>query len=159
MMRSLCLLLVTAAALTGCASVRSHQGYLTDPQLVSSVSPGVDNRASVERTLGRPTFMGQFDNNDWYYVGRELAQVAFGNPRAKEGTTLHVRFDAAGNVASAENIGLTRVASIHPVGDKTPTLGRDRNFFQDLFGNIGQVGSVGQGGGTADNPTGGGGNN
>ncbi|CAM3095002.1 Lipoprotein SmpA/OmlA domain-containing protein [Sphingomonas antarctica] len=158
-MRSLCLLFVTAAALSGCASVRTHQGYLTDPQLVASVQPGVDNRASVERALGRPTFMGQFDNNDWYYVGRELAQVAFGNPKPKEGTMLHVRFDPAGNVATAENLGLTRVVSIHPVGDKTPTLGRNRNFFEDLFGNIGQVGSVGQGGGTADNPTGGSGSN
>ena len=158
MMRLTTVLIATTALLGGCSSVRTHQGYLTDPQLVASVQPGVDNRASVERTLGRPTFAGQFDQNDWYYVGRELGAFGFGNPKAKEGTTLHVRFDANGNVASAEDLKLTRVASIHPVGDKTPTLGRNRNFFEDLFGNIGQVGSVGQGGGTADNPTGGGSN-
>ena len=39
-----------------------------------------------------------------------------------------------------------------PEGDKTPTLGRERGFFSELFGNIGRVGAVGQGGGTADNP-------
>ncbi len=155
MMRSFVLLLASTAALAGCSTVRSHQGYLTDPQLVATVQPGIDNRESVERTLGRPTFMGQFDNNDWYYVGRELRQVAFGNPSPKEGTMLHVRFDTKGDVVSADNLGLTRVVKVSPVGDKTPTLGRDRNFFEDLFGNIGQVGSVGQGGGTADNPTGG----
>ena len=155
MMRPISALLVPAALLAGCSSVRTHQGYLTDPQLVASVQAGVDNRASVERTLGRPTFVGQFDDKDWYYVGREMGALAFANPHPKEGTTLHVRFDGAGNVASSENLGLTRVVSIHPVGDKTPTLGRSSNFFQDLFGNIGQVGSVGQGGGTADNPTGG----
>src|SRR6476469_7401712 len=149
MMRPISVLLVTVALLGGCSSVRTHQGYLTDSQ------PGVDNRASVERTLGRPTFTGQFDQNDWYYVGREMGAIAFANPHPKEGTTLHVRFDAAGNVVSADDLKLTRIASIHPVGDKTPTLGRSRNFFEDLFGNIGQVGSVGQGGGTADNPTGG----
>ena len=75
MMRSFVLLLASTAALAGCSTVRSHQGYLTDPQLVATVQPGIDNRESVERTLGRPTFMGQFDNNDWYYVGRELRQV------------------------------------------------------------------------------------
>jgi outer membrane protein assembly factor BamE (lipoprotein component of BamABCDE complex) len=155
MMRPISVLLVTAALLGGCSSVRTHQGYLTDSQLVASVQPGVDNRASVERTLGRPTFTGQFDQNDWYYVGREMGAIAFANPHPKEGTTLHVRFDAAGNVVSADDLKLTRIASIHPVGDKTPTLGRSRNFFEDLFGNIGQVGSVGKGGGTADNPTGG----
>jgi outer membrane protein assembly factor BamE (lipoprotein component of BamABCDE complex) len=155
MMRPISVLVLTAALLSGCSSVRTHQGYLTDPQLIATVQPGVDNRASVERTLGRPTFVGQFDQNDWYYVGRELGALAFTTPRPKEGTMLHVRFDAAGNVASSENLGLTRVVSIHPVGDKTPTLGRNRNFFEDLFGNIGQVGSVGPTGGTADNPTGG----
>ncbi len=155
MMRPIPLLLATTALLAGCSSVRTHQGYLTDAQLIATVQPGVDNRASVERTLGRPTFVGQFDQNDWYYVGREMGALAFANPHPKEGTTLHVRFDAAGTVVSADDLKLARVASIDPVGDKTPTLGRNRNFFQDLFGNIGQVGSVGQGGGTADNPTGG----
>ncbi len=140
-MRPIPVLLVTAALLGGCSSVRTHQGYLTDTQLIATVQPGVDNRASVERTLGRPTFIGQFDQNDWYYVGRELGSLAFGTPKPKEGTTLHVRFDPTGNVVGAEDLKLTRLASIHPVGDKTPTLGRSRNFFQDLFGNIGQVGA------------------
>ena len=94
MMRPIPVLLVTAALLAGCSSVRTHQGYLTDTQLIATVQPGVDNRASVERTLGRPTFVGQFDQNDWYYVGRELGSIAFANPKPKEGTTLHVRFDA-----------------------------------------------------------------
>jgi outer membrane protein assembly factor BamE (lipoprotein component of BamABCDE complex) len=155
MMRPIPVLLATTALLAGCSSVRTHQGYLSDTQLVTTVQPGVDNRASVERTLGRPTFVGQFDQNDWYYVGREMGALAFTNPKPKEGTTLHVRFDPAGNVANVEDLKLTRVVTIHPVGDKTPTLGRSSNFFQDLFGNIGQIGSVGPGGGTADNPTGG----
>jgi outer membrane protein assembly factor BamE (lipoprotein component of BamABCDE complex) len=65
---------------------------------------------------------------------------------------LHVQFDASGNVVSVSKAGLEKIAAIRPSGDKTPTLGRNRSFFQDIFGNIGQVGSVGQGGDTADNP-------
>jgi hypothetical protein len=65
---------------------------------------------------------------------------------------LHVRFDEAGNVVAVERTGLERVASINPMGDKTPTLGRDRSFFEELFGGIGQVGSTGQSGQTTDNP-------
>ena len=48
------------AATSGCASIRDHRGYLVDTALVDSVQPGVDNRLSVERTLGRPTFASQF---------------------------------------------------------------------------------------------------
>ena len=44
------------------------------------------------------------------------------------------------------------VVNIDPVNDKTPTLGRESNLFQELFGNIGAVGQAGQSGQTSDNP-------
>ena len=148
-------LVLALGATAACSQVPGHQGYLADNTLVEAVQPGIDNRASVERTLGRPTFAGQFTDSDWYYVSRSTKQLAFALPRPTEQTVLHVRFDAAGNVAAVDKTGLEKIASISPVRAKTPTLGRDRSFFEDLFGNIGQVGSVGQGGGTADNPDGG----
>ncbi len=130
-----------ALAAGGCTKVRDFQGHLLDDTLVASVQPGVDTRDSVTATLGRPTFVGQFDQRDWYYVSRRTHQFAFATPRPKEQTVLHIRFDEAGNVASVQRTGLEQVASISPTGDKTPTLGRERSFFEELFGNIGQVGS------------------
>ena len=152
--RTLCFGVLVLLA-SGCSRVPGHQGFIIDQSLAQSVKPGIDNRASVEGTLGRPSFAGEFDASDWYYVSRDTRQLAFKMPKPSGQTILHVRFDGAGNVAAVEQIGLERVASIRPVGDKTPTLGRNRSFFQELFGNIGQVGSVGRGGGTTDNPDGG----
>jgi outer membrane protein assembly factor BamE (lipoprotein component of BamABCDE complex) len=140
---------------SGCSQVRGHQGYIADQVLLDAIKPGVDNRESVTKTLGRPTFTGQFDANDWYYVTRETRQLAFSLPKAKEQTIFHVRFDDAGNVATVDKSGAEKIASISPVRTKTPTLGKNRSFFEELFGNIGQVGSVGKGGTTADNPDGG----
>ena len=145
-------LILMAMAATGCAKVRGYQGYIADQALIDGVQAGVDNRASVERTLGRPTFVGQYETGDWYYVSRQTRQYAFTNPRPNIQTVLRVRFDAAGNVAAVDKAGVDRVVAIRPNGDKTPTLGKNSSFFEELFGNIGQVGSVGQGGGTADNP-------
>lgn len=136
----------------GCTRIRGRQGFLFDETLSASVQPGVDNRDSVTGTLGRPTFVGQFDQRDWYYVSRETRQLAFNSPQVSAQTVLHVRFDEAGNVASVDRTGLEKVASIDPSSDKTPTLGRDRSFFQELFGNIGTVGGVATGAGTSDNP-------
>ena len=137
----------------GCTRIRDHKGYVADLTLVASVQPGIDNRESVEHTLGRPSFAGQFDGGaTWYYVSRDTRQLAFSTPRPVSQIVLAVRFDPAGNVASVERSGLERVVTIHPDGDKTPTLGRHRGFFSELFGNIGQVGSVSQGGSTTDNP-------
>jgi outer membrane protein assembly factor BamE (lipoprotein component of BamABCDE complex) len=156
MMRARTLLLLSAALIaSGCARVPGHQGYIADQTLVAAIQPGVDNRASVEKTLGRPTFGGQFSDSDWYYVSRDTKQLAFALPRPSAQTVLHVRFDAAGNVTAVDKTGVERIASINPIKDKTPTLGRNRSFFQEVFGNIGTVGASGQGGTTADNPDGG----
>lgn len=143
-------LLVALAALPllgGCGQLRGHQGFIFDQTLASQILPGVDNRQSVERTLGRPTFTGQFGDSEWYYFARDTRQLAFANPRPTAQQVMRVKFDKSGNVAAVDFTGLDQVAKIDPEGDKTPTLGRNRTFFQDLFGNIGAVGAPGAGAG------------
>lgn len=137
--------LAAAMLLAGCQGVLAHKGAVIDPQLASSIQPGVDNKASVEKLLGRPSFNGEFTPNDWYYISRDTKQIGFANPRVRKQTTLHVTFDQAGNVTSVKETGKELVASIEPVKRKTPTLGRKRSFFEELFGNIGTVGAAGPG--------------
>jgi len=134
---------VVAVALTGCASVRAHKGAVIDPTLVSSIQPGVDNKDSVEKLLGRPSFTGEFTPNEWYYVSRDTAQYAFRNPRTLRQTVLLVKFDPAGNVASVGRTGKELVLNVNPTNRQTPTLGRKHGFFEELFSNIGQVGTPG----------------
>ena len=139
---------VAAAVLaTGCSSIVNHKGYLADEVVLRSVQPGVDNRTSVERTLGQPSFISQFGEPVWYYVSSTTSQKPFTTPKITAQSVLAVRFDAAGNVIAADRTGLDLVAYISPDDDETPTLGRERGFLEDLFGNIGQVGAGGIGGG------------
>lgn len=150
--RPLAALGLAAVLLTGCTSIRDHRGYVVDEVLVSAVQPGVDNRESVQGTLGRPTFTGQFSDRDWYYVSTQTKQLAFSSPRPTDQTVLHVRFTEAGTVESVQRTGLELARAIDPAGGRTPTLGSDRSFFEEIFGNIGAVGTRGQQGQTADNP-------
>lgn len=99
-MRSAALGAMLVAGLTGCASIKDHRGYIVDGPLLDSVSPGVDNRASVERTLGRPTFISQYGEKDWYYISTNTRQAAFSSPRTKEQLLVKVTFDDKGNVAT-----------------------------------------------------------
>ncbi len=158
--RALISLAAVAVALSGCTQLRTHQGYIIDQTLLDSVSIGIDNKASVERTLGRPTFSSQFgvadgrpsivtpeQATDWYYLSRQTRQLAFATPRATDQLLLRVRFDAIGNVVALDRTGVETVARISPESDKTPTLGREKSFFEELFGNIGSVGAPGAGGG------------
>lgn len=146
--------LAAAILMAGCAQTRSHKGVMLDPQLVNAIQPGVDNKDSVEKALGHPSFVGQFTPNDWYYVSRDVNQVAFRNPRVTKQTVMIVRFDPKGNVASVSRTGKELVMNIAPNHRETPTLGRKRSFFEELFGQIGQVGAPGLPG--QQNPGGGG---
>lgn len=145
------LLIVAAAAMavaaSGCAPLRSHQGYVVDADLLNAIQPGVDNRQSVLATLGQPSFAAQFNQGDWYYISRDSRNYAFNTPKAREQLTVQISFDQAGNVAAIRKSGVEQVASISPAKRTTPTLGRDRGFFADLFGNIGTVGAAGAGAG------------
>ena len=142
-----------ALASTGCSSIRESRGYVVDAALVNVVQPGIDNRQSVEATLGRPTFTSQFGEPTWYYVSSVTGRKPFVRPKIRQQQVLAVKFDAAGNVTSADRTGIEQVVYLSPDGDATPTLGRERGFLEDLFGNIGSVGS-GLGGGGAAGPGG-----
>ena len=141
-----------ATLLGGCTRIVGQQGHILDDTLVAAIQPGVDNRDSVAGTLGRPTFVGQFDQRDWYYVSRLTRQLAFNMPRPTQNNVLHIRFDEAGNVVQVERTGMELVVNIDPSNEETPTLGRERSLFEELFGNIGAVGQASQGTDTADNP-------
>ena len=127
---------MAAALVSGCMGIPAHRGAVLDDQLAAAIQAGVDNKASVERTLGRPTFTSGFGANDWYYLSRDTTLYAFRGPRVNKQTVLHVRFDQAGNVVSVQRRGGEQIVSVDPSNRKTPTLGRKRSFFEELFGNI-----------------------
>lgn len=134
--------LVGLAALPACSRMQNNIGYLVDEALVAEVKPGIDNRESVAKALGRPSIAGQWDNKTWYYVSRMTKQTAFLQPKPTQQSIIAITFDEKGNVASVNRRGLEQVANIDPVDDKTPTLGRESGVIEDLFGNIGRVGGV-----------------
>jgi len=141
--RSVAAIIGLGLALSACAGIRDHKGFVLDQTLADGIQVGVDNKDSVTKTLGRPTFTGQFDPNEWFYVSQDTRQFAFRDPRVTEQTVLRVQFDQAGNVTGVNKTGKELIASVDPSGDKTPTLGRKRSFFDELFGNIGTISQPG----------------
>lgn len=152
--RAIASLLALGLAASACAPLRSHQGYVIDADLVNSVQPGVDNRESVGRVLGRPTLVGQFEDDEWYYLSRDSRNYAFNNPRARSQTAIRITFDQSGTVKAIDRTGVEQIAQVSPTGKQTPTLGRERGFFEELFGNIGTVGAPGAGGAGGGGPGG-----
>ena len=135
--------LIGAALLGGCMGIRDHRGAVIDKELASAIQVGVDKKESVAKTLGRPSFVGQFNANDWDSVSRDTKSMPLRGVGVVDQTILHVRFDPAGNVAVVDRSGKEYMASIDPVDAKTPTLGRKKSFFEELFGNISSISQPG----------------
>ena len=144
-LRMAVLLAGAAAALPGCSAIRESRGYIIDPLLSEMIQPRIDNQQSVEGTLGRPTFTSQYGTPTWYYVSSITGMRPFNRPRIKDHSVIAVTFDEQGRVAEVRRTGAEQVVYLDPNGSKTPTLGRERGFLEDLFGNIGQVGGGGVG--------------
>ncbi|WP_353204604.1 outer membrane protein assembly factor BamE [Sphingomonas sp.] len=154
-MTAVALLAAVGLGASACVPLRSHQGYVVDPDLVNSVQAGTDTRQSVLAVLGKPSFTSEFNQGDWYYISRDARNFAYNNPRVREQVTLRISFDERGVVSAVRRSGVEQVASVSPSNKTTPTLGKKRSFFDELFGNIGTVGAVGGGQGGGNNNTGG----
>jgi outer membrane protein assembly factor BamE (lipoprotein component of BamABCDE complex) len=137
-----CLFSITGA----CTRIKDVKGYVSDDQLIATLQPGVDNKSSVQKTLGRPTMVSAVDPNRWYYVSQLTQQLAFFRPKPTMHQALAVSFDAKGNLLKADKLGLDQIVTVDASGDKTPTRGKDSSFWDNLFGNIGSY-SPGGGGG------------
>lgn len=146
-LRAAALVAAVTVLLPGCSAIRESRGYIVDPVLTDAIQPRIDNQQSVEGTLGRPTFTSQFGKPTWYYVSSITGQRPFNRPRIRVHNVLAVQFDENGRVVDVSRSGIEKVVFLDPNGNKTPTLGRERGFLEDLFGNIGQVGGGGLPGG------------
>ena len=133
-----------AVILAGCAQQSAqHKGVVLDPQLAAAIQPGVDNKDSVEKTarpaeLHRPV-----------HAQRLVLCLARHQPGRVPQSE---RDEADRNDRPLRPEGQRRLGSAHrqgagderrPERRKTPTLGRQQSFFEELFGNIGSVGAPG----------------
>lgn len=132
------LCLMAGLALSACGNSRMVRGYIFDKELANAIQPGVDNRQSVESTLGSPTIRATFDDNTWYYISTTVRVRPVFWPDAQEHRVMAVAFNDRGVVADVTNYDLGDMRDVNPVDDKTPTKGRKMNFFQQIFGGVGR---------------------
>lgn len=127
-----------ATALSGCTINQSQRGYVSDSELASAITPGIDNLNSVRDTLGNPTIMGTFDQSTWYYITTDTIQKSFFHEAATNHTVMVVKFDETGVVDNIQNLGLSDMENVSAVADSTPTRGKELGFWEQIFGNVGR---------------------
>ncbi len=142
---ALCLLAIGLSfGMTGCTPVVANRGNLIEPDRLERLKVGESRQSDVENILGPPTTRATFNPNIWYYIGQRTEKTAFFKPEIVSSKTLSLQFDESGLLASIDSIDPALAQNIEPAAGKTPTLGRDYGFFEQMLGNAARPGIPGK---------------
>jgi outer membrane protein assembly factor BamE (lipoprotein component of BamABCDE complex) len=122
--------------LAACAPTRQVHGYIPPPADIARITPGSDDAASVEETLGRPSSSGLLSDSAWYYVQSVIENYTYNPPRVVDRTVLAVNFDQNGIVTDITRYGLRDGRIVDLTNRTTETGGRTLGVLEQLFGNI-----------------------
>ncbi len=132
--------LVVLMLASGCVSVRSSHGYVLERgEEEVNARIGLDTKDSVLAKYGEPSMIGTFDQNAWYYLASFDQSRAFFRPRVTAREVVAFHFDQNGLVTSVDKIGLQDGIEVKVASRVTPTRGKELSFWEQVFGNIGQL--------------------
>ncbi len=123
---------------TACEPIRRTHGYAPRPGQLAEVKVGTDGKADVAGKIGRPTTVGAFDTDEWYYITRSTESRAFLEPRVVSQEVVVVAFSDSGVAESVDTYGLEDGRVVNLVTKTTPTRGKRLTFLQQLLGNVGR---------------------
>lgn len=135
---------VAAAAVAllaaACSPLQHTQGYTPRAEELESIVVGADTRQTVQAKLGRPSTLGSFDDDAWYYISIKTEQLAFYAPQVIDQTVVAIGFDETGAVSDVGRYGVEDGQVIDLVTRTTPTGGRRLTIIQQIFQNLGRFG-------------------
>ena len=127
-------------SLQACVSVRSSHGYVLERgEDALQAEIGLDTKESVLAKYGEPSMIGTFDRDAWYYLSSTDAARAFFKPEVTSRKVVAFHFDDAGKVQNVREYDMEDGEDLRLVQRETPTRGRELNFWEQVFGNIGQL--------------------
>ena len=123
--------------LSSCISQKEIHGNLPEAQLVSLLQIGKDNKETVSKILGQPTFSGALGDNSYYYVGTVNSKVAFLDPSVHEQYVLELNFDKSNKLSKIFIYDEKQTMNVAMSSLETKSSGQKETFFQSLLRNFG----------------------
>ena len=119
--------------LIACTPTIDQRGYLSDPELESTIKPGTDTKTSLQDRLGYASTTSNFGSDAWYYISSTEKQVAFFHPTILNRQILAIYFDKDGKVAGQRHFTLADGHVVSFETRETPARGRELTFLQQLL--------------------------
>ena len=131
-------LIAAVVLISACQPRVDTHGFMPNPELVEQVEPGAVSKLDVADILGSPSTIATFDQDTWYYITQKTQNFAFFKPEIVDQQVLVINFDDQEIVSNVKRYTIEDGLIIDPVTRKTPTVGKELTFLQQLFGNIGR---------------------
>ena len=135
---SLLLVCAVAVSAAACSPVVKTSGYKPDTEVLANLKPGVHNRDDVSEMLGSPSSVSGFKPETWFYVFKQTERLAFLEPELKDSQVVSLTFDARGILSDVVTQGPDTLKQVTPIERKTPTVGEEPGFVDQMIGNIGR---------------------
>jgi len=126
--------------MNSCINKNLIHGNLPEAELVSLLKIGKDDKNSISKILGHPTFEGTLGDNSFYYMGTVNSKLAFLKPKLQEQFILELKFDKSDLLKKIYIYNKEQAMDVAMSSLKTESAGRKASFFQDLLANIGVPG-------------------
>ena len=123
--------------LSSCISQKEIHGNLPEAELVSLLQVGKDNKETVSKILGQPTFRGALGDNSFYYVGTVNSKIAFLDPSVVEQYVLELSFDKKNKLKNIFIYDKDRSMNVAMSDLETKSSGTKESFLDQLIRNFG----------------------
>ena len=130
---------VGSFVLSACAPDIRKSGYYPLESELEAVSVGQTTRAEVLGLVGSPSIGSPNSDGVIYYVGQRVRHFGPKKPEVVDRQVVVVSFDSRDRVSNVQVLGLEDGQVVVISQRVTETISGDFGFFQQLFGNIGNV--------------------
>lgn len=132
--------------LPGCAvfsDAPHYRGIAVSQHELNELTPGISSQADAQALLGPPTFVEQFDNNNWDYVS-QITKIRIGQTEGvKHQHVVVLKFNNNGILQGISEKDLKDGVHVAMDGAQTPVPGGKASFIRQLVGGVGSYNPLG----------------
>lgn len=142
-------LLLTSCALLslpGCAlftDAPHYRGVAVTQHDLNELTPGISGQADAQALLGPPSFVEQFDQNNWVYVAQVTKMRIANTEGVKAQNVVVLTFDNNGLLQSVSERGMKDAVKVAMAPGETPVPGGKAGFIKQLVGGVGSYSPLG----------------
>lgn len=133
-------------SLSGCAIFSDephYRGIAVSDHDLKELTPGLSQQADVQALLGPPTFVEQFNQNNWDYVSQVTRMRIAQTEGVQKQRVVVVTFDNNGVLQSVTEKDKADAVHVAMDGNQTPVPGGHAGFLRMLVGGVGSYNPLG----------------